>query len=166
MIPRSRRLRLAAGIMLVAIGWTLREQVSAFAQGGATETPYDPALIAQGRELALIGNCNSCHTAKDRPPLAGGRALSTPFGTIHSTNITPDPATGIGAWSLAEFTRAMREGVDKEGRNLYPVFPYDHYTHVTDEDIRALYAYLMTRDAVRARAPRNQVVFPANLRPL
>ena len=81
------------------------------------------------------------------------RALETPFGKIYGTNITPDPYTGIGNWSEQAFVRAMREGVDREGRHLYPAFPYDHFTRLTDDDLKALYAYTMTRDPVRAETP-------------
>jgi mono/diheme cytochrome c family protein len=92
--------------------------------------------------------------------------LATPFGTIYGTNITPDPETGIGRWSEAAFTRAMREGVDRSGRHLYPAFPYDHFVRTTDEDLHALYAYLMTRDPVAARPPGNRLTFPLSFRPL
>src|SRR5688572_1879040 len=109
---------------------------------------FDAALVARGSQLALIGNCNSCHTAESGAPYAGGRPLKTPFGTIHGTNITPCPDTGIGRWPEAAFRRALREGVDREGRHLYPAFPYDHYTLMPDEDIRALYAFFMTRAPV------------------
>ena len=107
-----------------------------------------------------------CHTAQGGRPYAGGRPLKTPFGIIHGTNITPDPDTGIGRWSEAAFFRAMREGVDREGRHLYPAFPYDHYTKVTDEDLQALYAFLMTREPVRAVTPPNELPFPFNIRSL
>ena len=84
--------------------------------------------IARGAALAAIGDCVTCHTAPDGKAYAGGYPLKTPFGTIHGTNITPDPETGIGRWSQAAFVRAMREGVDRDGRHLYPAFPYDHFT--------------------------------------
>ncbi|HSU44982.1 MAG TPA: cytochrome c, partial [Casimicrobiaceae bacterium] len=80
--------------------------------------------------------------------------------------ITPDAETGIGRWSRDDFRRAMHEGIDRAGRHLYPAFPYDHFTHVTDDDVDALYAFIMTREAVSARTPRNRLVFPANLRPV
>ena len=92
--------------------------------------------------------------------------LPTPFGTIFSTNITPDAETGIGTWSEVAFARSMREGVDREGRYLYPAFPYDHFTHGTDDDIRAIYAFLMSRPAIRSAAPTNDLVFPLNFRHL
>lgn len=117
-------------------------------------------LVAKGAQLAAVGNCVTCHTAKDGKSYAGGFPLDTPFGIVYGTNITPDPETGIGRWSEAAFARAMREGVDREGRHLYPAFPYDHFTKTMDEDIRALYAFIMTRAPVRAQTPANTVVFP------
>jgi mono/diheme cytochrome c family protein len=116
--------------------------------------------VAKGQELAHIGNCLGCHTAEGGKPYAGGTPLKTPFGTIYGTNITPDPETGVGAWSLEAFSRAMREGLDREGRHLFPAFPYDHFTKLTDEDIAALYAFVMTREPVRQENRRNSVPIP------
>jgi mono/diheme cytochrome c family protein len=127
---------------------------------------FDPALVKRGGELAALGNCATCHTPPGGRPFAGGLAVPTPFGTIYSTNITPDEATGIGTWSEAAFRRALHEGVDRGGRHLYPAFPYDHFTLVSERDVSALYAFLMTRDAVAATAPQNDLRFPFNLRPL
>ncbi|RTL99308.1 c-type cytochrome [Ancylobacter aquaticus] len=127
---------------------------------------FDPALVAKGRELAAVGNCIACHTVPGGEAFAGGLSIPTPFGTIHSTNITPDRETGIGGWSLAAFTRSMREGVDRAGNHLYPAFPYDHYRLVSDADNEALYAYLMTRAPVRQEAAANDLVFPLGFRPL
>lgn len=125
---------------------------------------FDRAQIERGAVLALIGDCRTCHTAPGGTTFAGGLAMPTPFGTIYSTNITPDPATGIGRWSLAAFVRAMREGVDREGRHLYPAFPYDHFSLTTDADLKALYAFLMTRAPVVAAARANDLPFPINIR--
>ena len=125
---------------------------------------FEPALVKRGRDLAAIGNCNDCHTARDGKAFAGGLAVPTPFGAIYSSNITPDPQTGIGRWSEAAFQRAMRSGVDRAGRHLYPTFPYDHFTNVNDDDDRALYAFLMTRPAVRAPDHANDLAFPFNQR--
>jgi mono/diheme cytochrome c family protein len=125
---------------------------------------FDPALVRKGADLAALGDCDTCHTAPGGQPFAGGLPLPTPFGTIFTTNITPDPDSGIGRWSEAAFRRAMREGVDRDGDHLYPAFPYDHFTLVTDEDDRALYAFLMTRQPVAARAPATRLPFPLNLR--
>src|SRR5437899_5987985 len=125
---------------------------------------FDSALVKRGRVLADIGNCNDCHTVRGLKDFAGGLAVPTPFGVVYSSNITPDPETGIGRWSEAAFRRAMQSGVDRDGRHLYPTFPYDHFTHVSDEDDRALYAYLMTRRPVYAPARDNQLSFPFNQR--
>ncbi|QJQ94516.1 MULTISPECIES: cytochrome c [Halomonadaceae] len=129
-------------------------------------TTFDPAMIAEGERLAAIGNCLHCHTAPDGRPYAGGYPLETPFGTIYGTNITPDPDTGIGNWSEAAFQRAMSEGVDRSGQHLYPGFPYDHFTLVSQRDNQALYAYLMTREPVRAETPPNELPWPLRFRPL
>lgn len=129
-------------------------------------TNFDSQLIVKGEQLALMGNCHSCHTVNGGRPFAGGRPIETPFGTIYGTNITPDPDTGVGRWSLAAFERAMRRGLDREGRHLYPAFPYNHFTWLSDSDIEALYAFLMTQPPVSARDPENELVFPLNFRPL
>ena len=128
--------------------------------------PFDPALVRHGRDLAAIGNCTDCHTVRGGGNFAGGLPVPTPFGTIYSSNITPDADTGIGGWSEAAFRRAMRSGVDREGRHLYPTFPYDHFTNVSDEDDRALYAFLMTRQPVHAPTHANQLPFPLDQRPV
>jgi mono/diheme cytochrome c family protein len=127
---------------------------------------FDPALVKRGRELAAIGNCSSCHTVRGGQNYAGGLPVPTPFGVVFSSNITPDPETGIGRWPESAFRRAMRSGVDREGQHLYPTFPYDHFTNVSDEDDRALYAFLMTREPVHAPARQNQLAFPLNQRPV
>src|SRR6202041_1104179 len=127
---------------------------------------YSAATIARGRQLAALGDCAVCHTAMNGAINAGGRALETPFGTIYSTNITPDPDTGIGAWSYPAFERAMRDGIHRDGRHLYPAFPYPHFAKTTDADLQALYAYLMAQSPVRAEGPATRLAFPFNLRPL
>jgi mono/diheme cytochrome c family protein len=129
-------------------------------------TAFAASAIARGATLAALGDCAVCHTAQNGRPYAGGRGVPTPFGTVFTTNITPDPATGIGTWSLAAFQRAMRDGIDREGRHLYPVLPYPHFTHATDEDIAAIYAFLMTRGPVAQTTPANKLTFPFNYRPL
>lgn len=129
-------------------------------------TAFDPALVARGAQVAALGNCNVCHTKENGEAYAGGLPLPTPFGTIYGTNLTPDPETGIGRWSEEAFTRAMRRGIDREGAHLYPAFPYDHFAKMTDEDIKAVYAFLMTRDAVRAETPANDLRFPFKFRML
>jgi mono/diheme cytochrome c family protein len=125
---------------------------------------FDPALVKRGRELAAIGNCNDCHTVRGGKSFAGGLPVPTPFGTIYSSNITPDAETGLGRWSEQAFRRAMRSGVNRDGQHLYPTFPYDHFTNVSDQDDAALYAFLMTRPAVNAPARANKLSFPLDQR--
>ena len=127
---------------------------------------YSAATIARGQQLAALGDCAVCHTSAYGILNAGGKPLPTPFGTIYSTNITPDVETGIGAWSYPAFERAMREGIHRDGRHLYPAFPYPHFARTTDADMQALYAYLMAQSPVRTETPANTLAFPFNLRPL
>ncbi|MBR0871994.1 molybdopterin-dependent oxidoreductase [Bradyrhizobium tropiciagri] len=127
---------------------------------------FSAATIARGKELAALGACAVCHTADGGVLNAGGRPLETPFGTIYATNITPDVDTGIGAWSYPAFERAMREGIHRDGRHLYPAFPYTHFAKASDADMQALYAHLMAQTPMRAETPPNALAFPFNLRPL
>ena len=149
-----------AGLAFLAFAW--RSAIDPIDSAEARRA--EPALVERGATLATIGNCTTCHTVPGGKPFAGGLPIPTPFGTIYSTNITPDAETGIGRWSQAAFQRALREGVDRQGRHLYPAFPYDHFTLVTDDDSKALYAYLMTREPVRAPARANGLAFPYNIR--
>jgi mono/diheme cytochrome c family protein len=151
---------IAGAIAVAAIVW--RPAIAAI-EPPAPQS-FDSALVKRGRILADIGNCNDCHTVRGDKNFAGGLPVPTPFGTVYSSNITPDAETGIGRWSEAAFRRAMESGVDRDGRHLYPTFPYDHFTHVSAEDDRALYAYLMTRQPVRAAARENDLSFPFNQR--
>jgi mono/diheme cytochrome c family protein len=132
----------------------------------AAKSSFPAELVARGQVLAGAGYCVVCHTRAGGQPYAGGYPMPTPFGTIYSTNITPDPETGIGRWSLEAFARAMQEGVARDGSHLFPAFPYDHFTKVTDDDVEALYAYIITRPPVRATPPSNTLPFPLNIRAL
>lgn len=154
--PAMRSALAFLGTVVILAGCASRESVDPI------EPPksFPREQVAKGAELAQIGNCASCHTAEGGKPYAGGTPLKTPFGTIYGTNITPDAETGIGAWSLEAFSRALREGIDREGRHLYPAFPYDHFTKLTDEDVAALYAFIMTREAVQQANLRNSVPIP------
>src|SRR5262249_15648475 len=120
-------------------------------------TSFEASLLKRGGDLAAIGNCRTCHTTPGGRDFAGGGGVPTPVGTIYSTNITPDEQTGIGSWSEEAFRRALRDVIDRGGRHLYPAFPYDHFTLLADFDIKALYAFLMTREPVAASAPANTV---------
>jgi mono/diheme cytochrome c family protein len=126
---------------------------------------FDKALVERGRVLANYGDCTACHTRPDGPPFAGNFPLKTPFGTIYTSNITPDPETGIGRWSREAFRRSLKEGVNRAGRHLYPAFPYDQFTKVRDEDIDAIYAFLMASvEPVRETTRDNDFSFPFSIR--
>ena len=127
---------------------------------------FSPELVAKGERLAKAGYCAECHTTNGGQPFVGGRAMATPFGVIYSTNITPDPETGIGAWSEAAFARAMHEGVGRDGSHLFPAFPYNDFTRVSAEDVKSIYAFLMTRPAVKAAPSATTIPFPLNIRAL
>jgi nicotinate dehydrogenase subunit B len=127
---------------------------------------FAPELIARGKLLASLGDCAVCHTAHNGVTNAGGRPLQTPFGTVYSTNITPDGEAGIGAWSFEAFARAMHQGIHRDGRRLYPAFPYTSFKNVSNDDLQALYAYLMAQTPVRSRPPQTRLAFPFNMRPM
>ena len=136
----------------------------------AIQTPAPASFarneVERGAVLATVGNCRSCHTAESGKPYAGGYAIGTDFGAVFSTNITPDPETGIGQWSLPAFVRAMRQGIARDGSQLLPVFPFDHYAKLDDGDLRALYAYLMTVEPVKSTPRANNLIFPYGIRAL
>ncbi len=133
-------------------------------QSGIAVQDFSAQQIANGKTLVAMGDCAVCHTAKGGAENAGGFPMPSPFGTIYSTNITPDPETGIGRWSYEAFERAMRHGIDREGRHLYPAFPYTAFTRVTDADMHDIYAYLMTQPAVKSHNPETALGFPFNIR--
>ena len=125
----------------------------------------DAALIARGAYLAKAGNCVACHSAPHGQPFAGGLPMTTPLGRIYSTNITPDADTGIGRYTQADFNRALREGVAKDGHNLYPAMPYPSYAKVDDADMQALYAYFMHGVTPVRQANREpDIKWPMNMR--
>ncbi|MEH6645032.1 c-type cytochrome [Sulfitobacter sp.] len=126
---------------------------------------FTPEEVEKGRILASAGYCATCHTAADGEPYAGNFAMETGFGTLYSTNLTPDVETGIGTYSKEAFRRAMHEGVDREGRHLFPAFPYDHFTKMTDEDVDAIYAYIMAEvEPVKTVQKENELPFPLDQR--
>jgi mono/diheme cytochrome c family protein len=128
------------------------------------DSASDPA-VARGHYVALTADCVACHTAAhSRQPFAGGYPLETPFGTLVSSNITQDKETGIGAWSEAQFARAVREGRGRHGENLYPAMPYNAYAKMSDQDIADLWAYMKTIKPVHQKVISNQLPFPFNIR--
>jgi mono/diheme cytochrome c family protein len=124
------------------------------------------SLIERGEYLTRAADCAACHTAEGGAPYAGGRAFVLPFGTLYSTNITPDKETGIGNYSDADFLNAVHKGIGRNGTKLYPAMPFASYTYMTDADAGAIKAYLFSLAPVHAPAPANTLKFPFNQRPL
>jgi mono/diheme cytochrome c family protein len=123
----------------------------------------DAATIARGAYLARAGNCMGCHTARGGAQFAGGRGIETPFGVVYASNLTPDAETGLGRWSSAEFWRALHHGRSKDGRLLYPAFPYPEFTLVTRADSDALFVFLRSLPPVRQEARAHELRFPYGL---
>ncbi|WP_025596564.1 cytochrome c [Burkholderia sp. WSM2230] len=125
----------------------------------------DPKLVARGEYLAKAGDCSACHDAADHTPLGGGMPVNSPLGPIYASNITPDPTLGIGQYTLKEFSDALRYGKRRDGKRLYPAMPYPSFANMTDDDVAALYAYLMHGvTPVAKRAPQTELPFPFNQR--
>ncbi len=120
--------------------------------------------VSRGRYLTDAADCQTCHTREGGVPFAGGRAFKTQFGTLYSSNITPDRETGIGAWSAGDFLRAVHKGVRPDGTHLYPAFPYAAYTYLTDDDVQAIWVYLRGVPAAKNPIPANDLAFPFNQR--
>jgi len=143
--------------------------LSAYHAGDPTGVPPELAnatLVQRGEYLARAADCMVCHTVPGGQPYAGGFAFALPFGTLYSTNITPDRETGIGAYSDADFLKAMHQGVRRDGARLYPAMPYASYTYVTDADALAIKAYLFSLPPVHAPARPNSLKFPFDQRVL
>lgn len=128
----------------------------------ATDAPSGDA--ARGAYVMRAADCQTCHTAEGGRPFAGGRPMQTPFGTLYTPNITPDAETGIGAWTEADFERALRQGRRKDDAFLYPAMPYTAYTQMSDRDVADLWAYMRSVEPVRNEAPENELAFPFDIR--
>jgi mono/diheme cytochrome c family protein len=150
-------------------GWYADRQIDLADYGGEAPTGVPPSLAgadlaARGEYLARAADCVACHTAPGGKPFAGGLAFRLPFGTLYSTNITPDKESGIGAWSDEDFVRALQEGAGRDGKHFYPAFPYTSYTLMTRSDVLAIKAYLFSLKPVRNRPPASDISFPFNQR--
>lgn len=157
---------LALPCLVVAglLAWYVtREPASPFEQEHATG--LDPALVSRGEYVARVSDCVACHSLAGKAPFAGGLEMATPLGAIHATNITPDRDHGIGRYSLADFDRAVRHGVAPGGRRLYPAMPYPSYVKLSDDDVKALYAFFMkgVQPANQANIP-SDIPWPLNMR--
>ncbi|MFB9137019.1 c-type cytochrome [Vibrio olivae] len=158
---------IAVIVVLAAItSWFVtRTPESAFESTQAESKPASAELIERGQYVAHLADCVACHTVPNEPAFAGGLPMGTPIGAIYSTNITPDPETGIGNYSLADFDRALRHGVAKDGDRLYPAMPFPSYEKMPDSDIEALYAYFMN-DVEPVKKPNQEtdIPWPLNMR--
>ncbi|GAB5467781.1 MAG: hypothetical protein Kilf2KO_08110 [Rhodospirillales bacterium] len=145
---------LASGLLVASFGL------------GAIPAGADDAsdLVKQGEQLAIAGDCVSCHTAPGGKPYAGGLEINTPYGSLSTPNITPDKQTGLGDWTEAQFYTALHEGIRKDGAYLYPVFPYPSFTKVREADVKAIWAYLQTLEPVSAPRKPSNMSFPFNVR--
>ncbi|MEX5495280.1 cytochrome c [Pseudomonas asgharzadehiana] len=150
----------AAGLLA---WYVTRQPATPFEQQQAVS--FDPAQVSRGEYVARLSDCVACHSLPGKAPFAGGLEMATPLGAIHATNITPDRDNGIGTYSLADFDRAVRHGVAPGGRRLYPAMPYPSYAKLSDDDIRAMYAFFMkgVQPASQANIP-SDIPWPLNLR--
>src|SRR5579871_6423197 len=166
----KRRGMVATAAALIAGGVGIASAILPWRSIAPIEKPDAPvfsaATIARGAQLAALGDCVFCHTAVGGASNAGGRPIETPFGIVYSTNITPDVKTGIGNWSYPAFERAMRNGIHRDGRHLYPAFPYTHFALTSDADLQALYGFLMAETPVNQDNRPHALELPFNWRPL
>ena len=161
---RNTKIAIAAPLLLavaaIAFIWPRHDKGPAPSQ--ASQNMPAAEKIARGAYLAKAGDCMACHTTRGGAAYAGGRALQTPFGNVMSPNITPDKETGIGNWSADDFWNALHNGKAKDGRLLYPAFPYTDYTVVTRDDSDAMYAYFQSIAPVRQASQPHTLRFPYN----
>ena len=150
-----------AAFTAASVGWR-----SSLPRMTSPLAPVSQAVLARGAEVAALGNCITCHTSDQGEPFAGGKAFNTGFGTVYSSNLTPDADTGLGAWTYQAFERAMRQGISRDGHALYPAFPYTAFASISDDDMTALYAWLMQRPAVSQATPKADMGFPFGMRSL
>lgn len=160
-IVRNVLLIAALALAIGAIVWRLnvRDEPD-LASTGTAAAASSSEQIARGAYLARAGNCMHCHTARGGAAYAGGRGIDTPFGTVYSSNLTPDPTTGLGRWSSAEFYRALHNGRSSDGRLLYPAFPYPNFTIVSRDDADALFAFLQSLPPFERRREPHALRWP------
>jgi len=152
-------------VVLIGVYWfRAPDRQTGDAPVSTAASSEDP--VARGRELVVLGDCKSCHTARGGAAFAGGRPIPTPFGTFYSPNITPDAEAGLGGWNATDFWHALHNGYSKDGTLLYPTFPYTNYTRISRSDSDAIYAYLRTIPAAARANRRHELKFPYNHRSL
>jgi mono/diheme cytochrome c family protein len=149
---------------LGAYGYLTRSDPAAGTAPVVHGAPATASRVARGEYLARAADCVACHTVPGGKPFAGGLAFKLPFGTLYSSNITADRETGIGAWSDDDFVRALHDGIRRDGKRLYPAFPYTSYSMLSREDVLAIKAYLFSLPTTRQETPQPELVFPFNQR--
>ncbi|WP_425930227.1 c-type cytochrome [Pseudomonas sp. NyZ201] len=160
----AKPLALLVVLGAAALGWYVTRTPASPFTAQASGAP-DEQLVRRGEYVARLADCVACHSLPEGRPFAGGLKMDTPLGAIHATNITPDPEHGIGAYSLADFDRAVRHGVRRDGARLYPAMPYPSYARLSDEDVRALYAFFSKGVAPVAEANKpGEIPWPLNMR--
>ena len=167
MSTRAGKARLTAGLLALALllivaALLWRDDQRPAGGSAASSAPAGQDLIERGAYLARAGNCMACHTERGGAPYAGGRGIATPFGTVYAGNLTPDASTGIGAWSAEDFWQALREGRSRDGRLLYPAFPYANYSRLQREDADAIYAFLRSQAPVARANTAHELRWPFN----
>ena len=166
----ARQRPVLTGLAAVVIGaLVIAAVIALWPAGQAREISVpsgDAQLIRRGEYIATAADCIACHTTPGGAQYAGGRVFKLPFGSIVAPNITPDPETGVGAWTAGEFVRALREGVGRHGEELYPAFPYTSYAKMSESDAVALWAYLKTLAPVRQEVAQSDLRFPFDQRRL
>lgn len=152
-------------IVIVVIGAAITWRAFSLSVEARPDVPATPEMVERGRYLVQAGDCVACHTAPGGEPFAGGRLFDLgKMGKLYSPNITPDKETGIGNWSDTDFRSAMHLGIGKDGKRLYPAFPYASYSMLTDDDVLAIKAYLFSLEPVSNVVPENEMAFPYNQR--
>jgi mono/diheme cytochrome c family protein len=150
-----------ACVLPLGIGLLMAQNVCS---ASAQDTAADANLVARGKYVAEAADCKLCHTSASGKPFAGGYKIDTPFGPIYSTNLTPDPKTGIGNWTFEDFKRAMHDGIRPDGQYLYPAMPLNSYTKIVDDDLKAMWAYLRSIPPVQQSKRENGLRFPFDIR--
>lgn len=166
---RIKRIVLPVIVLLIliagALAFVFRTPETVFSRAADTQQPPAEELIRHGEYVARLSDCVACHTTPESAPFSGGLAMATPVGKIFTTNITPDKITGIGDYSLADFDRAVRHGVARDGHRLYPAMPYPSYQKLSDGDVKALYAFIMHGvDPVSKENKPSEIPWPLNMR--
>jgi mono/diheme cytochrome c family protein len=157
-LKKSAVLGLAVLLAIVGLSWWWGRPVAV----ASSQFDSNPAQLERGAYLARAGNCMACHTARGGLPYAGGRGIETPFGMVYAGNLTPDVRTGLGSWSRDDFWRALHHGQSRDGRLLYPAFPYTNTTLVSREDADALFSFLQSLPPVEQMRPAHEVAWPFN----